>query len=470
MSEILEGLQYKLRKCGIHVLRQLGRAAGVYSPTNKKKDELIADILAIAANRADPVPVSRRGAPPKSGECDRELLEEIETCRRYYIGRPASENRMEVPETSVSAPRNAEEGEYCGLLESSERYTFFRPEGRNRPYQEVFVHSNFIARYKLRTGDRLVCMAQSSEEEGHALTATHILSVNGMAPDELCRDVFENLTPCYPSERITLSHEGCSLTERVVDLFCPIGKGQRALIAAPAGAGGTVFIKKIASAVLKNYPEMCVNVALIGGRPEDATDLRRSLNGAAVACATFDNSAEELIRTADLVLENSKRLVESGRDVVLFLDNISLLVGAYSEVNRHRGVTVNDFMEIKRLFGAARNTEEGGSLTIVTCALTGSGVEVCDEAYKQLYFACNMFAELSSEHMSENYFPAVDIISSGTRKSELILTEEQFRAALSVRAAFSRGLTYTALTERMASAADNGEFIDGLQNFLEQYR
>lgn len=475
MSELLDNLTKKLTASGIHPLRQLGRAVGVYSPTNKKKDELIEGILAIATNRAEPAEVSRRGAPPKSGDYDRELLAEIERCRRYYAGLSFTQTGDEPSnEISVSAPQGeCEEEVFSGILECDEKFWFVRTRDMLvTPGGDVFVHSNFINRFRLRTGDFIVCKAKKSDENG-CPSATFIVSVNGGAPGQLRRIDFERLTPCYPEERFTLECENGSLSGRIIDLFCPIGRGQRALIAAPSGTGKTTLLKHIAGAIAKNYPAVSLIAVLVDERPEEVTDFRRAIGDGMLAYSTFDRGDDSHVHAASLALEHAKRLVEDGRDVVILLDSITRLVRAYNNCLSSTGKILEDLdghalIAAKRFFGAARNTEEGGSLTIIATAVTGSGNALDEVICEEFGPAANMQVSLSPELAGGRIYPAVDIKSSGSRKEELLLSADEMSAAAAVRSALSSGASPRDLLQAMASTADNATFISQISQILEK--
>ncbi len=480
MSEILENLTKKLNASGIHTLRQLGRAVGVYSPTNKKKDELISDILAIASNRADPVSNgNHRGAPPKSEDYDRALLSEIERCRRYFAGLTLAETEDELPVTSaaVASPEcNEDEQVYSGILENADKYWFIRTKNMQiSSNADVFVHSTFINRFRLRTGDFVVCKAKR-RSENECPAATYIVSINGVSPDNLRRVPFESLTPCYPDERLTLEYGGCSLTERLIDLFSPIGKGQRALIVSPPKAGKTTILKHIARAIIKNHPEVRVIIALVDERPEEVTDFRRTVEGAELAFSTFDKGDAHHIHTANLALEHAKRLVESGKDVVLLLDSITRLSRACnnSAANSGKllsgGLDAQALVEPKRFFGAARNTEEGGSLTIIATALVDTGSKLDDVIYEEFKSTGNMEIVLSRALAEERIFPAIDIKASGARKEELLLSPEELEAAVSIRFALSRGLRTEAVIAEMSKTPDNSTFVGRSNQFLENFK
>lgn len=483
--DISENLRKKLSGSGIHPLRQIGRAVGVESPTNKKKEELIDDILAIARNEAAPSPRSARGAPPKSDEFNAELVEEILKCREYYAGLVDADDLSkrreypdERPEKAVLEARSGtytdDEQTYSGVLEFSERFWFIRTKNMQiSSTTDVFVHLSFINRFRLRTGDFIVCKARR-RRENECPGVTFIISVNGVAPDSLRRVGFESLTPCYPDRRFTLESEGCSLTERVVDLFSPIGCGQRGLIVSPPKAGKTTLLKHVACALTRNYPAAEVIVLLIDERPEEVTDIVRSVSGAKVFYSTFDKGENHHIHTASLTLEYAKRLVESGKDAVILMDSITRLARAYNAVcNSGRtlsgGLDPQALVEPKKFFGAARNIEDGGSLTILATALVDTGSRLDDVIYEEFKSTGNMEIVLSRELAERRVFPAINIRASGARKEELLLSEAELAASSKLRAMMGRQLDEQALFDTLAKTESNREFCEKLDGYLKIY-
>ncbi len=474
VSELLDNLTKKLNASGIHPLRQLGRAVGVYSPTNKKKEELIADILAIASNRADPAPMSHRGAPPKSEDFDKELQAEVERCRRYYSGLTLAETIEELPagKVAVASPEEDDGQVYSGILENADKYWFVRTKNMQiSSAADVFVHSSFVNRFRLRTGDFIVCKAKKRRED-ECPGATFIISVNGVTPDNLRRVPFDALTPCYPDSRYTLEHENCSLTERVIDLFSPVGKGQRALIVSPPKAGKTTILKHIAQAIIRNYPSAKVIIALIDERPEEVTDIRRTVEGAEIAYSTFDKDDAHHMHTANLAIEHAKRLVESGSDVVVLLDSITRLARAYnnSTVTSGKiltgGLDPQALVEPKKFFGCARNTEEGGSLTIIATALVDTGSKLDDIIYEEFKSTGNMEIILSRELAEKRVFPAINIKSSGARREELLLSPAELEAATAVRSALGRTIRTEDVLAEMQASENNAQFVARSSQFL----
>ncbi|MDE7085048.1 MAG: transcription termination factor Rho, partial [Clostridia bacterium] len=374
--DLADSIRIKLDTKGIHQLWQIGRAVGVAFPTKKKKAELIQDIMAIARFEVQPQPRSTRGAPPKSQEYDEQIVTEIEKCRQCYEQMAEDERitREENSGFSVASEDEYEEATYSGVLESTDKFWFVRTQNMQiTSANDVFIHASFVNRFRLKVGDKIVCKAKR-RKLNECPGVTYIISINGRSP-ELPRCLpFESLTPCYPDRRITLEREGGNITDRVIDLFSPIGFGQRALIVSPPKAGKTTMLKGIASSIRHNYPEVLVVVLLVDERPEEVTDIMRSVDGAEVIYSTFDKGDVHHTHIAALTLEYVKRQVEVGRDVVLLLDSITRLTRAHNALaNSGRtlsgGLDPQALVEPKRFFGAARNIENGGSLTIIATAL-----------------------------------------------------------------------------------------------------
>lgn len=475
MDEISRELQEKLESMGIHPLRQLGRYEGVHYPTQKKKEELISDIMALARGEAQPCERSTRGAPPKSADVDKEAVDLFERCRQYCLGVGAEQTHA--PSVDVLKSPKAEEEEektYSGVLEFSDKFCFVRTQNMQiSSYGDVFVPNSFISRFRLRTGDYIVCKAKR-RRAGECAGATFIISVNGKTPDSYRSPQFESLTPCYPDKRYTLEHENCSLTERVIDLFSPVGYGQRALIVSPPKAGKTTMLKDVARSICLNHPQTKVIILLIDERPEEVTDIRRSVEGAEVIFSTFDRGDNHHIHTASLTLEYAKRLVETGRDVVILMDSITRLARAYNSVcNSGRtlsgGLDPQALVEPKRFFGAARNIENGGSLTIIATALVETGSRLDDVIYEEFKSTGNMEIILSREMAESRIFPAIDIRSSGARKEELLLSKEQLNAVALIRGALAKKLETRELFDTMGKTATNEEFCQKAQAFFKVY-
>ncbi len=329
---------------------------------------------------------------------------------------------------------------------------------------DVFVHTTLINRFRLREGDFITCKAKR-RKEGECPGATYIISINGERADEQkTRPVFEKLIPCYPDRRYTMERAGGTLTDRVIDLFSPIGRGQRALIASLHQAGRTTMLKDSDCSLTAGYPGSEVIILLIDERPEEVTDIRRTVPGARVVYSTFDRGEHHHIHAANLVLEHAKRLVEAGKDVVILLDSITRLTRAYNSVtNSGRmlsgGLDPQALIEPRKFFGAARNTEDGGSLTIIATALVDTGSRLDDVIYEEFKAAGNMELVLSRELAERRIFPAIDIKSSGARKEELLLSPEELDLSCKLRQLLGRQMSVEALYSMINKTKTNAELV-----------
>ncbi|MFJ5151588.1 transcription termination factor Rho [Streptomyces sp. NPDC088353] len=326
-----------------------------------------------------------------------------------------------------------------------------------------------IRRHGLRKGDALAGVL------GQQHAVTEITSVGGGSPDEArARRRFHDLTPLHPRERLRLEHPAAGLTGRVADLIAPVGKGQRGLVVAPPKTGKTVLIQQIAAAVAGNHPECRLMVVLLDERPEEVTDMRRRVRGEVYA-STFDRSPRQHIALAELVVERAKRLVEAGEDVVILLDSLTRLCRAHNNAAAAGGRTLSGGVDAgalqgpKRLFGAARSAEEGGSLTILATALVETGSRADDFFFEELKSTGNMELRLSRELAARRVFPAVDIDPSGTRREELLYSPAELTAVRGLRRALrsregKAGLE--TLLERLRDTPDNATFLRRVQPTL----
>ncbi|MFD7280655.1 transcription termination factor Rho [Streptomyces sp. NPDC059862] len=331
------------------------------------------------------------------------------------------------------------------------------------------VPAALIRRYGLRKGD-LVEGVRGSQR-----TLTEVAHVNGRTPEETRgRRHFRDLTPLHPRERLRLEHPASGLAGRVVDLLSPVGKGQRGLLVAPPKTGKTVLLQQIAAAVAGNHPECRLMVVLLDERPEEVTDMRRSVRGEVYA-STFDQTPRQHIALAELVIERAKRLVEAGEDVVILLDSLTRLCRAHNNAAASGGRTLSGGVDAaalhgpKRFFGAARLAEEGGSLTILATALIETGSRADDYFFEELKSTGNMELRLSREPASRRVFPAVDITGSGTRREELLLSSPELTAVHGLRRALRTRddeASLETLLERMRATPDNATFLRRIQPTL----
>lgn len=320
-----------------------------------------------------------------------------------------------------------------GVLETlDEGYGFLRsPDYNYLPGQDdIYVSPSQIKRFDLRTGDIVAGQVRPPKDNERYFALLKIESVD-FADPELAKhtSLFDNLTPLYPEEPFTLELNSEELTTRIIDLMCPIGKGQRALITSPPKAGKTIILQRVAQSIIANHPDVKVMVLLIDERPEEVTDMKRSVS-AEVVSSTFDEPAERHVQVAHMVLEKAKRLTERGHDVVILLDSITRLARAHNAVVPHSGkilsggVDSNALHKPKRFFGAARNIEEGGSLTIIATAIVETGSRMDEVIFEEFKGTGNMEMVLDRRLSDRRIFPAMDINRSSTRKEELLLNSE----------------------------------------------
>ncbi len=328
-----------------------------------------------------------------------------------------------------------------GLLDIVGDYGFLRPTDFQRSREDVYVSASQIRRFDLRAGDQVSGQARPPKDGERYFALLRVEAVNGVSPEKSAeRPDFEGLTPIFPDSRFRLETSREDLACRLVDIIAPIGRGQRGLIVAPPKAGKTVLLKKLANAIAQNSPETHLMVLLIDERPEEVTDMERSVRGE-VASSTFDEPPEDHIRVAEMVLERAKRLVEMGRDVVILLDSITRLARAYNLTIPASGRTLSGGMDPaalhkpKRFFGAARKVENGGSLTILATALVDSGSRMDDVIYEEFKGTGNMELHLDRKLAERRTFPAVDIKRSGTRREDLLMTPEELDIIWQVRKA-----------------------------------
>ena len=360
---------------------------------------------------------------------------------------------------------------FTGILEiMPDGYGFLRSIGGNfeNSRNDVYVSQTQIRRFALRTGDIVTGQIRPPKDQEKYYALLKIEAVNYLPPEEAKnRPLFDNLTPLYPQKKIKLEFDPKKLTGRVLDLFSPIGKGQRGLVVAPPRSGKTVFLKEIAHGITKNHPEIELIVLLVDERPEEVTDMQRSVKGE-VFSSTFDKPAQNHVRVAELVIEKAKRMVEMKKDVVILLDSITRLARAYNTVTPSSGkvlsggVDANALHKPKRFFGAARNIEEGGSLTIIATALIETGSKMDEVIFEEFKGTGNMEAVLSRRISDRRIYPAVDILKSGTRKEELLLNAEELAKVWAIRNIISEMDEVEALKlmySKMLKTKNNKEFL-----------
>jgi transcription termination factor Rho len=377
---------------------------------------------------------------PLAAETPREIKSEPETNSRPIFQKkniPQAGTIQPKPVFQPQKPREPEKSyDFEGIISATgvleimqEGYGFLRSSDYNylTSPDDVYVSQSQIKLFGLKTGDTVNGIIRPPKEGEKYFPLVKVVEINGRSPEYIRDRVpFEHLTPLFPDEKFNITSKSSSLSSRVVDLFAPIGKGQRGLIVAQPKTGKTVLLKDIANAIAANHPEVYMIVLLIDERPEEVTDMARSVNAEVIA-STFDEPAERHVRVANMVLEKAKRLVECGHDVVILLDSITRLARAYNTVAPASGkvlsggVDANALHKPKRFFGAARNIEEGGSLTILATALTDTGSKMDDVIFEEFKGTGNMELQLDRKLSNRRIFPSVDIIASSTRREDLLL-------------------------------------------------
>jgi transcription termination factor Rho len=360
-----------------------------------------------------------------------------------------------------------------GLLDVlPDGFGFLRTQGYTQSDSDIYVSLSQIRRFKLRRGDEISGQVRTPKdnEKYHALLK--INTVNGLDPEQARnRPNFDSLTPLFPEDRLRLETGSDRLAPRVMDLICPIGKGQRGLIVSPPKAGKTTILKEIANSISVNNPEVHLLVLLVDERPEEVTDMERSVNGEVVS-STFDQPSENHLQVTELVLERVKRLVEVGRDVVVLLDSITRLARAYNLAAPASGRILSGGVDStalyppKKFFGAARNIEEGGSLTILATALVDTGSRMDEVIFEEFKGTGNWEVHLSRQLANKRIFPAIDIEKSGTRKEELLMAPAEAKMVWKLRSvlhALDPNAAIELLIDKLRETRSNTEFLEQMR-------
>lgn len=389
------------------------------------------------------------------------------------------DNNMENNDTGDTTYKLTSDGDEFveGILEVlPDGYGFLRGENYLPTPKDVYISPVQIKRFRLDTGD-IVKGIKRTPKEGEKFPALiYVGEVNGQHPENaMKRKRFDDLTPIYPNKRLKLETKPQEYTMRLMDLLSPIGKGQRGMIVAPPKAGKTTILKKIANSITTNNPEVELIVLLIDERPEEVTDMKRSITGT-VIYSTFDELPEHHVKVAEMVLERAKRLTEQKKDVVILLDSITRLARAYNLVIPSSGRTLSGGLDPaalhkpKRFFGAARNTEDAGSLTILATALVDTGSRMDDVIFEEFKGTGNMEVHLDRKLSEKRIFPAIDINKSGTRKEELLLSKDELDTVFALRKTMSNMSTQEMteqLIDQIITTKSNEEFIERMQYFFK---
>lgn len=472
-------------------LKDIAKDLGVKNISKYKKNELIEEIIKNSPNsikkdgvvlkeniarKAVVEPETQKTAVNQTGTDNRENFRTNNETR--------TNNNLQVNKTTTEA-QNAEKKEILkemindstmakGILEILENnsFGFLRCKNYLTSSEDIYVSPSQIRRFNLRTGDEVEGKVREAKESEKFKALLFVQTVNGESPEKaIGRKYFETLTPIYPKERIKLeTSDGRSdLSSRLMDIICPIGKGQRGIIVAPPKAGKTTLLKKVAQNITKNHPEIKLIVLLIDERPEEVTDMKRSINGD-VVYSTFDEEPQNHAKVSQMVLERAKRMVEQGKDVVILMDSLTRLSRAYNLTINPTGRTLSGGLDPgalimpKKFFGAARKIEEGGSLTILATALIETGSRMDDMIFEEFKGTGNMEVHLDRRLQERRIFPAIDIYKSGTRKEDLILSKEELEVAFSIRRTMYKEKNADSVTENLinmlSKTKNNEEFLN----------
>ncbi|MGI5899658.1 MAG: transcription termination factor Rho [Christensenellales bacterium] len=515
-------MQYDaLQKMKLQDLRVLGKEVGVDSPTTFPKRDLILKIMeaqGVSVSELElPPPEKRKGGRPRKNAGGNSSApaprpespapaEDVRAATRQAPSpAPAAAVKSDAASSNEKAKRPAEQeqrgqrrqrssfpnnlnipdilnnpdcGDCEGILEiTADGYGFLRSENYLPGNKDVYVSIAQIRRFNLKTGDKVTGKTRPSREGERYQALLYITAINDDPPEEANRrPSFDDLTPIFPNKRISLELPDASrdLAIRAIDLISPIGKGQRGMIVAPPKAGKTILLKKIAHSISINNPEVYLIVLLIDERPEEVTDMQRSIKGE-VIFSTFDETPDHHVRVSEMVLDRAHRLVEHKKDVVILLDSITRLARAYNITIPPTGRTLSGGIDPgalhkpKRFFGSARNIEEGGSLTIIATALIETGSRMDDIIYEEFKGTGNMEVHLDRKLSEKRIFPAIDLHRSGTRREELLLTPDEMEGMWTMRKVLSNG-NITETTDQMLSmmmkTSSNAEFLRRLKEWL----
>ena len=437
-------------------LRHLAKEKGIKNTSKLKKEEIIEKLLKLENESIEAKEIEYDGS---------------------YVATDVTTSSLAEPSNGSYKLTNADDQIVEGILEVlPDGYGFLRGENYLSTPKDVYISPIQIRRFRLDKGDKVKGIARLPKEGEKFPALIYVGEVNGESPEKAYRrQKFDDLTPIYPDERIRLETVPNEYAMRIIDLMSPIGKGQRGMIVAPPKVGKTTLLKKIANSITTNNPEIELIVLLIDERPEEVTDMRRSIKGD-VIYSTFDELPEHHVKVAEMVLERAKRLTEQKKDVVILLDSITRLARAYNLSIPSSGRTLSGGLDPsalhkpKKFFGAARNIENGGSLTILATALIETGSRMDDVIFEEFKGTGNMEVHLDRKLSEKRIFPAIDINKSGTRREELLLTPKELETVFALRKAMST-MSVADVTEelitQMVSTKNNNEFLDKMSYFLK---
>ena len=463
-------------------LKEMAKDMGIKGSSKLKKSELIDEInknAQVSINKGGVVlrekisPKNTQSAEENSEPVhSREEVKKIEVEQKETVELDINEdvdNNMDKEKNLKEMINDSDIAK--GVLEIIENnnYGFLRGENYLTGPKDIYVSPSQIRRFNLKTGDEVQGRVRTAKEGEKFQALLYVEKVNGENPEKAVRrQRFEKLTPIYPDRRIALETTQLDLSSRLMDIISPIGKGQRGIIVAPPKAGKTTLLKKIAHSISTNHPESKLIVLLIDERPEEVTDMQRSIKGE-VIYSTFDEEPDHHTKVAYMVLERAKRMVEQGQDVIVLLDSLTRLARAYNLTINPTGRTLSGGLDPgalimpKKFFGAARNIEEGGSLTILATALVDTGSRMDDMIFEEFKGTGNMEVHLDRKLEERRIFPAIDIFRSGTRREDLLLTPEELEASFTIRKVMYKENNVGNVTEKLigllTKTKNNKEFL-----------
>ncbi|MBG0764942.1 MAG: transcription termination factor Rho [Tissierellales bacterium] len=407
-----------------------------------------------------------------------ELIDEIIDRLENIKTEEKEKHKKDLPDRLSEEIDNSENiDQVSGILETHpDGYGFLRRHNYLTSDDDVYISPSQIRRFSMRTGDKISGITRPPKQGEKYKALLYVKKVNDEDPESARkRPNFDTLTPIFPEERIKMERSRRQLATRIIDMIAPIGKGQRGMIVAPPKAGKTTLLKSIANSISKNSPELEVIILLIDERPEEVTDMQRSVKGE-VVYSTFDEQPKHHIKVAEMVLERAKRLVEHGKDVVILMDSITRLARAYNLTIPPTGRTLSGGLDPgalhnpKRFFGAARNIEFGGSLTILATALVETGSRMDDVIFEEFKGTGNMEVHLDRKLSEKRVFPAIDINKSGTRREDLLLDQYELQTIWALRKALSSypiDFVTEKLIDGLATTKTNAEFIQNVDKFMD---
>ncbi|GAA0116820.1 transcription termination factor Rho [Clostridium senegalense] len=467
-------MEKNLEDMNLSELKEVAKELSIKGISKFKKLELIE-----AIKKVSPVSIEKSGvvlrekiAPKDNRNDDTKTIESDDIDNRQSQNNGVTERESFEEKKERLKELISESGSSKGVLEISDNGNFglLRSNNYLSGPDDIYVSLSQIRRFNLKTGDEVSGKVRIPKEGEKYKALLFVESINGENPEIAARRTsFEKLIPIYPKERIQLETDSSDLSSRLMDIISPIGKGQRGVIVAPPKAGKTTLLKKIAQSISKNHPEINLIVLLIDERPEEVTDMQRSIQGD-VIYSTFDEEPEHHAKVAYMVLERAKRMVEQGQDVVILLDSLTRLARAYNLTITRTGRTLSGGLDTgallmpKKFFGAARNVEQGGSLTVLATALVETGSRMDDMIFEEFKGTGNMEVHLDRKLQERRIFPAIDIYKSGTRREDLLLSKNELEITYNIRQTMysdgnSQGVTEK-LINLLSKTKNNKEFFD----------